>query len=87
MDKEGEGWLGQNFLLGRLWKVAVCSRLHGSFSIRVSSRGLGGDKLLLITELLHEPRLLLGIGRQAGGFLGPSRDLKGFREMLLITKS
>ena len=87
MDKGGEGWLGQDFLLGRLWHVAVCSRLHEGFGIRGPSRGLGGDRLLLVTKLLHKPRLLLGISRQAGGFVGPSRGLRGFRGMLLITES
>ena len=74
-------------MLGRLWQVAVCSGLHRSFGIRGPSRGLGGDRLLLVTELLHEPRLLLGSGRQAGGFMGPSGVLRDFRVMLLITDS
>ena len=70
------GALGDSCLLigcGICWQVAICFGLHGSFGIRRPFRGLGGVRLLLVTNwlllqrcgLLPRSRLLLGIGGQA----------------------
>ena len=64
MDNGGEGWLGQDFLLGRPWQVAVCSRLHGFFCIRGPSGGLGGYRLLLFCGAVRGPQ----------GFQGDAAD-------------
>ena len=76
----GPGYFAGEFLAGGCGLRVVQELLHQG-----PSGGLGGDSLLLVTQLLHEPRLLLGLGRQAWSFVGPSGGLRGFGVMLLIT--